>query len=222
MLARVQLTLAAALALVAAVLGGVLLLGSGGEVRGASGNGLSVGPYGFVGALRPTVPPKDFTLLDERGRPGSLAALRGKVIVLTFLYTTCQDTCPTTASQIRLALDDLQDDGAEPVPALAVSVDPVNDTAPRARRFLGEQSLTGRMRFLLGERAQLAPVWRDYGVQPQRAGKPATGADARDFEHSAYVLLIDRDGRQRIGFPLSELTPESLAHDIRRLLAEPR
>jgi hypothetical protein len=34
------------------------------------------------------------------------------------------------------------------------------------------------------------------------------------------VLLIDRHGRQRIGFPVQQLTPEGLAHDIRRLQAE--
>jgi protein SCO1/2 len=65
------------------------------------------------------------------------------------------------------------------------------------------------MRFLLGTRAQLAPVWKAYGIQPQGNG----------FEHSAYVLLIDRHGRQRVSFPVDQLTPEGLTHDIRKLEA---
>jgi protein SCO1/2 len=65
----------------------------------------------------------------------------------------------------------------------------------------------GRMRFLMGSRARLAPIWRAYGIQPQGNG----------FEHSAYVLLIDKRGRQRVSFPVSELTDSGLAHDIRRL-----
>ena len=52
------------------------------------------------------------------------------------------------------------------------------------------------MRFLLGDRARLQPVWKAYGIQPQGEG----------FEHSAYVLLIDKRGRQRIGFPVDQLT----------------
>ena len=52
-----------------------------------------------------------------------------------------------------------------------------NDTARNAKRFLLEQKLTSRMRFLLGSRAQLEPVWRAYGIQPQ----------TDDLEHSAYV-----------------------------------
>jgi protein SCO1 len=137
----------------------------------------------------------------------SLRDYRGEVVVLTFLYTTCRDTCPLTATQIRGALDDLGRD----VPALAVSVDPVNDTPERARRFLFKRGLArDRMRFLLGSRAQLQPIWKAYGIRPQ----------GEAFDHSAYVLLIDRRGRQRIGFPVQQLTPEALAHDIRRLQAE--
>lgn len=162
---------------------------------------------GFDGFLRPPdVPPQDFALRDQDGKVARLADDRGQVVVLTFMYSTCQDTCPVTAQQIRGALDQLGHD----IPALAVSVDPANDTPAHAKRFLLEQKLTGRMRFLLGPRAQLAPVWKAYGIQPQGNG----------FEHSAYVLLIDKRGRQRIGFPVDQLTPEGLAHDIRRLEAE--
>jgi cytochrome oxidase Cu insertion factor (SCO1/SenC/PrrC family) len=89
-----------------------------------------------------------------------------------------------------------------------VSVDPAQDTAARARAFLLEQSMTGRMRFLLGSEERLRPVWRAFGIAPQR--------DALD--HSAYVVLVDGAGRQRIGFPHGELTSERLAQDLRRLL----
>ena len=75
-----------------------------------------LGANGFAGGLRPAIPPKDFTLRDQDGRPVSLRALRGQVVVLTFMYSTCQDTCPVTATTIRGALDDLGHD----VPALVV------------------------------------------------------------------------------------------------------
>jgi protein SCO1/2 len=102
-----------------------------------------------------------------------------------------------------MALDDLGHD----LPALAVSVDPANDTRLNARRFLNRQGLTGRMRFLLGTRAELAPIWKAYAIQPQGKG----------FDHSAYVLLIDGTGSQRIGWPVDQLTPEGLANDLRLL-----
>lgn len=166
---------------------------------------------GFAGAQTPaSIPPQDFTLHDQDGRLVRLSDYRGKVVVVTFLYSTCQSTCPVIAQQIRGALNQLR----SPVPALAVSVDPVNDTPLNARRFLVKQSVDGRIRFLLGTRAQLRPVWRDYGIQPQTALKGAPS------DHTSYVVLVDRTGRQRVGFPDSELTPEALAHDIGRLQAE--
>jgi protein SCO1/2 len=166
-----------------------------------------LGANGFAGGLRPAIPPKDFTLRDQDGRTVSLRALRGHVVVLTFMYSTCQDTCPVTATTIRGALDELGHD----VPALAVSVDPAHDNPDTAESFLVKRGLSsGRMHFLLGTRAQLQPVWKAYGIHPQGKG----------FEHTARVVLIDKRGRQRVAFPVEQLVDRDLAHDIRKLEGE--
>jgi protein SCO1/2 len=159
---------------------------------------------GWQGALRPPgarLP--DFRLTTQDGEPVSAASLRGRPLVVTFVYSTCEDTCPAQVQSIRGALDDLGRD----VPVIGVSVDPSGDTPGRARAFLLEQSMTGRMEFLLGTREQLEPVWEAFGIAPQRKGR----------EHSAYTVLVDGEGRQRIGFPASRLTPSGLAHDLARL-----
>jgi protein SCO1/2 len=202
---RLRLVVATVLACLVAVVA-ALLLAAGND--GSSSSTASTVVNGFAGGLRPPgIPPEDFHLTDQDGKPVSLSEYRGDVVVLTFMYSTCQDTCPVTAQQIRGAMDQLGHD----VPALAVSVDPANDNPFHAKRFLLDQHLTDRMRFVLGSRSQLQPIWKAYGIQPQGQG----------FEHSAYVLLIDKQGRQRIGFPVDQLTPEGLVHDIRKLEAEP-
>jgi protein SCO1 len=197
--ARVRLALFITGLLALTAVAGVLLFAVGDRTTRSAG---------FAGAVRPAgIPPAECGLPDERGHVVRLRDLRGRPAVVTFLYTTCRDTCPLTATQIRGALDDLGHD----VPALAVSVDPVNDTPERAKRFLFQRGLgDDRMRFLLGSRAQLQPIWKAYGIRPQ----------GKAFDHTAYVLLVDRHGRQRIGFPVQQLVPEDLAHDIRRLQAE--
>ena len=176
--------------------------------RGDGGaGGAAVGTTGWAGFIRPpgaTAP--DFALRDQDGRRVTMAGYRGRPVVVTFVYSTCEDTCPALVDQVRGALDDTGLD----VPLLAVSVDPANDTRERARRFLNERRMTGRARFLLGSRPELAPVWKGYGVQPQ----------TDDLDHSASVVLVDAKGRQRVGFPYDQLTPEALAHDLRRLVGQ--
>ena len=164
----------------------------------------------FQGAARPPAPARPFALRDQDGRLVSLRALRGRVVVLTPLYTHCRDTCPLVAQQIRAALDDLSGSERSQVSALALSVDPANDTAASAKGFLLDQRVRGYLDFLLGSRPRLRPVWRAYGFAEQ--------TDAR--EHNSYVVLIDRRGRQRVGFPVDFLTPESLTHDLRVLVRE--
>jgi protein SCO1/2 len=175
------------------------------EINSSGANG-PVSP--FKGAMRPPAPAADFALRDQDGDLVQLSGLRGTVVVLTPLYTHCQDTCPLTAQQVRGALDDLSGDERKGVRALALSVDPANDDADSARRFLVERRVSGYLDFLLGPRNELQPVWRDYGFAPQ----------TKEEEHNSYVVLIDKRGRQRVGFPVDHLTPEDLAHDIRVLL----
>jgi len=161
----------------------------------------------FEGARRPPdVPRADFRLRDEDGRPVRLDAMRGTPVVVTFLYTTCEDTCPLTVDQIRAGLDELGHD----VPVIAVSVDPANDTRRAAKRFSLQRQMTGRMRWVLGDEAQLRRLWTAYGVAPQ----------TDRAEHSASTVLLDSRGRQRIGFATSVLTPSALANDIALLERE--
>jgi protein SCO1/2 len=141
-----------------------------------------------------------FTLTDENGKRVSMAEYRGKPVVVTYLYTHCKETCPIQAQMIRGALDDLGHD----VPALAVSVDPFRDTPASARAFLRKAKMTGRMRFVLGTRRQLQPLYRGFAIQPQ----------LRDSEHQAYITLVDGKGMQRVAVPVNQTSPEDLAHDI--------
>ena len=161
---------------------------------------------GFAGAIRPAIPRHVWTLTDQDGRTVRVGAPGSGPSVVTFLYTHCQDTCPVTASTVRGAMDQLGHD----VPAYAVSVDPANDTPNSAHVFLNQAHLTGRMHFLLGPGNALQQVWKQFGIRPQE----------RDSEHTAYVVLLDASGRQRVGFPFDKLTPEGLSHDLRRLEAQ--
>jgi protein SCO1/2 len=161
----------------------------------------------FEGAVMPAgVRAPEFTLRDQDGERLSMRDLRGQPVIVTFLYTTCEDTCPAQAQTVRGALDDLGED----VPALAIAVDPPRDTPVRARAFLAKQRALGRIDFVLGSRAELRPLWKGFFIQPQSVSE----------EHQARFTLVDKRGFQRVGFPGDQATPETLAHDVRLLQAE--
>jgi protein SCO1/2 len=163
----------------------------------------------FKGALRPPgVRQSNFALANQDGKIVRIADERGKVVVLTPLYTHCEDSCPLVAQQVRGAIDDLSAGERKQVVAHAISVDPVGDSAQSAKSFLVDRRVSGYLDFLLGDRAQLAPVWREFGFAPQ--------LDSR--EHNSYVVLLNKQGYQRVGFPIEHLTPEGLRHDIELLL----
>lgn len=181
------------------------LAGTWAAALDTQGDGASPSGSTWAGAIRPPdagVP--GFSLRDQDGERVTSASLRSDgPVVFTFVYSTCEDTCPLMVQQIRGALDEIGRD----VPVVGVSVDPARDTPARARRFLLEQRMTGRMRFLLGTRDELRRVWEAFGIAPQTEGA----------EHSAHVVLADGEGRQRIGFPAARLTSDGLAADLLRL-----
>ncbi|MBA2629930.1 MAG: SCO family protein [Thermoleophilaceae bacterium] len=194
--------------LIALVLVAVFALGA--TVLAASGrdeeDGISAGSP-FEGAVMPAgLRAPDFDLRTQDGERVSMRGLRGRPVLVSFLYTTCEDTCPVQAQTMRGALDDLGHD----VPALAVAVDPPRDTPESARAFLSKQRATGRIDFILGTRAELRPLWDGFHVRPQSVTS----------EHQARFTLVDARGFQRVGYPAFAATPEALAHDLRLLERE--
>lgn len=188
--------------LIAAV--GILLIGV--AIWAVSGQESSAPDAGYRGSLMPpNVPMADFSLTDESGRPVSLTQLKGTPSMVTFLYTDCKDICPITAQQIRGAMDQVGTD----VPVVAITSDPTNDTPDKVKTWLALQHLQGRMRWGLGSPGDVEATWQAWGVAGQ----------TKQSDHSAYVFVLDRDGKRCVSWPTSHLTPEGLAHDLKLLLS---
>ena len=169
----------------------------------------TAGAARFEGATLPAgLRAPDFALTDEAGGRVRMGDFRGRPTVVTFLYTTCEETCPGQAQVIKGAFAELGHD----VPAVAVAVDPPRDTPARARRFLAEQRMLKRLRFALGSHGQLRTVWEGFSVRPQR----------EDLEHTGRLVLVDAEGIQRVAYPIDQATPERIAHDLRLLERGPR
>jgi protein SCO1 len=171
--------------------------GSGVAVPGAAVNGDAVWKAGAR-------PAPSFELTDQRGRAVSLASLRGRPLLLTFLDSKCTTLCPIEGHQLGVVQRHL---GVQPVRLIVVSVDPA-DTPHTVAVAARKWGWHGHWQWLMGTPAQLAPVWRAYGIGVQPT--------ATDITHSMAVYVIDGQGDERAGF-LPPLAISRLVSDVRLL-----
>ncbi len=105
----------------------------------------------------------DFALVDQHGKPFRLADARGKVVVLSFLYTHCTDVCPFEALKIKAAIPLLGSD-VNDVAFVAVTTDPERDTQQVMADYSREAGLFDSWHFLTGPVKDVKQVWADYGI----------------------------------------------------------
>lgn len=153
----------------------------------------------------------DVPLVGEDGKPTSLGAYKGKVVVMADFLTSCQEVCPITNfafQQMRRAVD-AAGLGSE-VAFVEVSVDPERDTPARLRAYA---AYTGtKFPLLTGTPADLDRLWKFFGVYHHRQaeGKPPgidweTGKPyTYDLAHSDALILLGPKGHERfatLGIP---------------------
>jgi cytochrome oxidase Cu insertion factor (SCO1/SenC/PrrC family) len=145
------------------------------------------------------------SLEDDHGSVTSLAAFRGRVVVLAPFLTLCHEVCPLTTGAFQAMQRDVARAGLTGKVVFAeVSVDPWRDTPARLRAFA--RLTPTRFPLLTGTPAQLARFWRFFGVAywrteegvpadtDWRTGKPLTF----DVSHTDGLFLIDASGHERI------------------------
>jgi len=154
-------------------------------------------------------PATDFQLHDQFNNPVSLSGYHGKVVVLTFLYTHCPDTCPLITAKLHQTILNLGSD-SQRVGILAVSVDPARDTLADVRSYSEQKDMLQRWHYLIGASNDLSPVWKSYGIAAVTSGNLVT--------HSTPTYIIDQSGQVREILD-SDFATDDLVHDIHALLS---
>jgi protein SCO1/2 len=159
--------------------------GSSGSA-GAAGASGSAGLSAVAGDAEPAPP---FELTDQDGAPRSLASLRGKVVLLDFVYANCPGPCPIlTGTHVRVQKL-LPEAAREKVWLVSITLDPARDT-PAALRTYGTARGAdfSHWSFLTGPTATVEQVIASYGV-----GK--LPGERGEIQHIVVTFLIDAEGR---------------------------
>jgi len=110
-----------------------------------------------------TIPAVDFSLTDQKGATYRLSAAKGKVVVLSFIYTHCDDICPFVTLKVKDARD-LLGPLADKVEFVAVTTDPERDTPKVNAAYSRDAGLYDSWHFVTGSVAEVKKVWTDFGI----------------------------------------------------------
>lgn len=165
------------------------------------------------GVLEPPRPAPEIRLQAHDGTDFRLSRHRGEVVAITFGYTFCPDVCPTTLAELAQVRARLGPAGAR-LRVVFVTVDPERDGPERLRAYTQafDRTFTG----LTGTAAELAAVQNTYGVVAKKQSVRGTSA-AYVVDHSAFVYVVDAEGRLRLMFPFGT-SVDDMTHDIGLLL----
>jgi protein SCO1/2 len=166
------------------------------------------GSFEASGLLTPVAAAPPLVLHNYLGQPVDIRSYKGKVVLVTFIYTHCPDICPLITSNLRVAQNLMPAAVRSKVAVIAVSVDPKGDTSKAVAAFLARHQMTGRMQYLVGTAHELGSVWQAWGVGSERdAAKPEF------VNHSGLVYGITGSGK-RLTIYASNFQPSEIAHDV--------
>ena len=155
-----------------------------------------------------------FVLVDQRGHSLSLADLRGKVLALSFVFTTCSDTCPIVTAKLADVQRRLGGEFGRRVRFVSISVDPLTDTPERLRAYAAKFNAdTPGWSFLTGTPAQIEDVVRRFGAYTRRA-------ENGTVDHLNLTSLIDSQGRLRVQYLGYRFRVDEMLSDLQALLRE--
>ena len=159
-------------------------------------------------------PAPQFTLATHDGGRLSLGDLRDQVVVVTFIYATCRDSCPVLTRKLAAMQRKLGKDFGPRVRFVAITVDPEVDTPQVLRAYA--QSLGADAKgwsFLTGSAQEIGAVVAAYGAF---ARKNAGG----DVDHLYLTSLVDRRGTMRVQYLGYRFDADEMLRDLRGLMSE--
>jgi cytochrome oxidase Cu insertion factor (SCO1/SenC/PrrC family) len=138
-------------------------------------------------------PAPNFTLTSQAGRQVSLASLRGKVVLMTFLDPVCTTDCPIIAAEMRAA-DTLLGSRASNVELVAVAANPTYTSIAYTRAFDLQEGLNTvpNWLYLTGTLSQLTAVWHQYGIEVEDLPAGAMAA------HDDIAFVISAKGEEQL------------------------
>ena len=191
-----------------------ILLGTIAIIAGLAAGVYFFRPHTFHGTVIQSPDPSyDFTLTSANGDV-SLSDYRGKIVLVYFGYTFCPDICPATLANVGQSLKKLGTK-ADDIQLIMISLDPERDSPEKLAEYVGHfhPSFVG----VTGSPDELDKVASLYGIFYEKA--EGTNNIGYLINHTATLLVIDREGYLKLVFPFGVTVPE-IVDDLKYMLRQ--
>ena len=156
----------------------------------------------------------DFTLTDQKGRPVTLSQWAGKVVAVTFIYTSCPlpDYCFRVSNNFSQLNQRFAARMGRDLVLLTISFDPVHDQPKVLEKYASTWKADPESwRFLTGPLDKVKAVTRQFGLN--------FWPDEGFITHSLHTLVIDRQGRLAADFEGNQFTAQQLGDFVEVLIS---
>lgn len=155
-----------------------------------------------------------FTLEDSKGPLWNLSEQEGKVVVLAFIFTRCDNTCPVTSQNLKVVYESLTEDELAKVSFVSVTVDWRHDSPSELNNW------SDRMGYdwphLTGAKQALDPVYENYGVFPVEQGDDSD--EGYTVAHPSPTYIIDSNLKGRVVWSDFDFPVDLFTKDLRTVI----
>lgn len=152
----------------------------------------------------------DVSLIDQHGSAISLASLKGKPVLIDFIYTSCASTCPMLTAKMAAIAHQLGPALGADVTIVSISLDPEHDNPAALENYAKSHGADGNgWIFLTGPPAKIDQVLALFNL---RRTRESDGSIA----HSIEAFLLGPDGHQVRQYSALDVSPDAVVADVER------
>jgi protein SCO1 len=152
----------------------------------------------------------DVSLIDQHGSTVSLASLRGKPVLIDFIYTSCASTCPMLTAKMAAIARQLGPALGADVTIVSISLDPEHDSPAELEKYAKSHDADGKgWIFLTGPPAKIDQVLALFKLRRTRESDGS-------IMHSIEAFLLGPDGHQIRQYSALDVSPNAVVADVDR------
>lgn len=144
---------------------------------------------------------------------------KGKILVVSYIFTNCTDICPCTINNMRLIQERLEQEKINNVEFITISFDPTQDSPAVLKNFAELRELNlSNWEFVTGDKSTIDSLIKKANIYIIEDDSAASDKQEKIYYiHTDRVQLFDKTGKVRKNYKGSEINIEEIVSDIKHL-----